>query len=163
MKDILIRTAVMNYYNHCIGTENIIANIINIFSISRSTFYNWKKMHNNGTMIPKTPGRPKDSTKFTEKIHLFIVGKFTDGKYHSIKNIRRTIKRKFKVTIRKSSIYRILTKNKITYKRVSVDRSPYTDKDKKNKYELLANNLGVENMESNLDNIISFDESFMSP
>jgi hypothetical protein len=78
-----------------------------------------------------------------------------------MKNIRRLIKRVFNISIKKSSVYRILQKNKITHKRISVDRSPDCESIKKQKYEKLKKELEI--VTKIPDNVIGWDESYMSP
>ncbi len=170
MYDINFRTAVLNYYNKYIGvTTNTINDIEEIFNICNSTLYNWINLYiTNGSLMSKKLGRPNCSGKITEPISKYIIKRYTINKNLNIKNLIKSIKRIFNVKIKRSSVYNILHKNNITCKKVTISRSPYSEKEIKFRKQTLRNNLQITNEDIkngifNNDNVISIDESFMSP
>lgn len=186
MFDILFRKAVLNFYLKYKGTgifSNIANTIEEIFNIAQSTenykiifdmkkyfiffrtLFNWVNNYNSTGSIESfcKTGRPINSGKINDAIEQYIIKRFTVDKNHDIKNVRRSIKRIFNMPIKKSTIYNVLKKNKITHKRVAVDRYPYSEKERKEKHTTLRKELSIENNQYNNDNVISYDESYMSP
>lgn len=163
MKNLQFRQAVLNFYFMYSGKiNNIVNTMVDIFNISSSIIYVWRNAYNStGVITSKKIGRPRNTTQITETIERYIVKRFVLDKCHNMKNIRRSIKRVFNISIKKSSVYRILKKNKITYKKISIDRSPDSLCLKKQKYEKLKKELEI--VTKIPDNVISFDESYMSP
>lgn len=142
--------------------NNIVLTIKQIFGISSSILYVWRDSYKlNGKIVTKKIGRPPKSGKITDAIEKYVINYYVKQKKYNIKNLRRSIKRIFNVSVKRSSIYGILKKNKITLKKTSVDRSPYSDTTKKEKYNKLKEELNYES--KNTDNVISYDESYMSP
>jgi len=164
MIDANIKYAAIRFYFLYKGkAPNIIKDIVQIFPISSASFYLWRNEYNLTGKIQKNSiiGRPINSGKINDSIEQYVIKRFTNGNIN-IKNLRRSIKRIFTVSIKKSSIYNILKKNKITHKRISVDRSPYTEKERKDKHNTLRTQLNFNGLEYNNDNVISYDESYMS-
>ena len=70
--------------------------------------------------------------------------------------------------IKRSTVYNILHKNNITRKKVTISRSPYSKKEINFKKQVLCKDLNItkEDIKKgsfNNNNVISIDESFMSP
>jgi len=152
-------SAVKYYYKHKNTSTNIEEDIKEIFDICKSTLYNWiSSIKINKEPIIYIPKRTYVG-KITPEITDYIIKVMTTKEYVSMKNLRRSITRLFNVLIKKSSIYHILNKNKITYKGSTINRYPFSDERLKLEKANLRNQLeGVD-----LDNIISFDECYMSP
>lgn len=166
------RCSVINYYNKYITvSDNVVKDIQQIFSICSSTLYNWINLYKSyGNLNPKKIGRPEKSGKITRVVQNYIVKYFTVERKNNIRNLIRSIKRIFNIKIKRSSVYYILSSIKkkvnISYKKVSVNRSPFNDKEFDNKKEILKRELNIESPNDPIDkfdNVISFDESYMSP
>jgi transposase len=145
MYEIQFRNAVINYYNKFINiSSNIVKDIKDIFRISTATLYNWIDLYKlNGNLIGKRPGRPLNSGKINEPIEKYIIKYYTIDKKSKIKNLLRSIKRIFNVKIKKSTVYNVLQKNNITYKKVSVHSSPFSGNEEKQKKLELGKNLNI--------------------
>lgn len=91
--------------------------ITKIFGISKSSFYNWLKLHNNNALVEKKKYIKKPY--FSQKIIKHIVMYVTKHHIFSLIKILNIIKHKFNIHISKSSVYNILNKNNVTYKKFS--------------------------------------------
>lgn len=168
MYDIAFRLSVVRYYNKYINVStNTIADIEYIFGISHGSIYNWINMYKlNASVDPKQIGRPIKSRKITDLIERYIIKRFTVNKKNNIKNLRRSIMRVFNISISRSSIYGVLHRNKLSYKKVTVSKSPFSSIEIKQKKEKMRKDLNIKIKDDgkfNHDNVISVDESFMSP
>ena len=145
------RNATLKYYkyNKNKSIKEIIKEIIFIFEISQRTFYNWNK----NIKIEKI-GRPKKSYIITKKIEERIIKYYKNANSsQKIKNIIRKIKKEYNISISKSTIYNILHRNNLSYKKVSINKYPYkNNKLKKEKQRIIKETNNFK------DNIISIDE-----
>jgi len=152
MYETYFRYAVIKYYNKFRSMSlNIVSNIEYIFGISNSTLYNWINLfEETGNLNPKYIGRPTNSGKINESIQKYIIKYFTNHKKNNIKNLRRSIKRIFNVTVKRSAVYYVLHKNKISFKKISVSRSPYSEEEIKEKKIKLHTDLNINDMISKI-------------
>ena len=145
------RNATLKYYkyNQNKSIKEIIKEITFIFEISQRTFYNWNK----NIKIEKI-GRPKKSYIITKKIEERIIKYYKNANsLQKIKNIIRKIKKEYNISISKSTIYNILHRNNLSYKKVSINKYPYkNNKLKKEKQRIIKETNNFK------DNIISIDE-----
>ena len=74
--------------------------------------------------------------------------------FRCIKKIKTNIKNKFNVILSKSSIYHILHKNNLTYKKIYIKNNPYNEEEN-NKFKIDLKNK-IYNIDIN--NILSYDE-----
>lgn len=169
MYDVKFRKCVINYYYKYIDVSfNIVNDIIDIFSICSSTLYNWIKLYKTiGHLIPNQPGRPINCGKINDVITKYIIKRYTVNKKSNMDNLIRSIKRIFDVVIKKSTVYNVLHKNNITYKKITKCHSPFSNKEEKERRQALRKELNIK--EDNIkeesfshNNVISIDESFMS-
>ena len=94
-----IRHSVIKYYNmhrHS-HRRKYVTNIMHIFNICKSTFYNWLNLYHNTSLaikkqwfffIKKSSG-PKNSGVMNELIEKYIIDKMTNIKKPEMKNLRR--------------------------------------------------------------------------
>lgn len=149
-----LRLATIRFYNiHKNDTNFRVRQIYDIFNISLSTFYNWLNKYVSENDFIKTIRKPKIS-KITPEIKKYITKSFMKPKITSVINVIKNVRRIFSVKICKSYIYQIMKQEKITYKRVSHVKWPYTTKRLEKERIRLVNELG----NINDQNIISFDE-----
>ena len=95
-----------------------------------------------------------ENYKINKEISNFIVNTMNETKTTTSKELINLIFNKFNTIISETSIYNILKKNKITYKKIKVKTNPYTDDEQKERLintKYIINNL-------NINNIISYDE-----
>jgi transposase len=160
-KDI-IKSVILLYYK--LQKEKIIGKkrteIINkVFNIHINTLYNWIKIYyNKKTNIfdfssYKTNFK-YNNLKITNQLEVFVINSIDVNNNFNIKKIKNNIKISFNITLSKSSIYHILHKNNLTYKKIYVKNNPYSDEKNQTLKDELKNKI------SNIDinNIISYDE-----
>jgi transposase len=138
------------YYNN---PNIIIKDILHIFSISNGSLFNWINLYSSNQLTEKKKyfKKPLFSQDIFDYIRNFVIKKCTfDYKY-----LIRNIKRVFNINIAKSTIYKILKKLNITYKKFS-KRFIMTNKkrfmQKKNDFIKFVKNI-------NHNDIISIDET----
>jgi len=95
-----------------------------------------------------------ENYKINKEINSFIVNTMNENKITTSKELINIIFNKFNITISETSIYNILKKNKITYKKIKVKTNPYTDDEQKER--LINTKYIIDNLDIN--NIISYDE-----
>lgn len=162
--------------------KEIIKEIKQIFGISERTFYYWKKefMENKEVNVEKIMytstisfttndfeincvnktyehknniGRPKNSGKITKEIEDYVLKHYKNELFSTVKNVISKINKKFNIKVTKSTIYRILHKNNMSYKKVSINKYPYSI----NKFKENINKIKKETKDFN-NNIIFIDE-----
>jgi len=154
------RIHVIKYYKVHMNRAPIkilINEIKNIFGISERTFFNWKK-----SIESKKIGRPIESGKITKDIEKYVINRFTSQNKPSITNAKKRIKKNFNIKISKSSIYKILHDNKITYKKVSINRYPYSDEKLKLEKERVIAGIVDKKKNKIKKDVISLDEFSIS-
>ena len=105
-----------------------IITILKCQNISRDTLYNWVRKSKIQTIQNKKSNNKKKrvNIKYTPKCISFILDYVGKHKQFEIKKIRKAILNKFKFPISSSSIYYILNRNNITYKKTNEDHYPYS-------------------------------------
>jgi len=158
----IIKSSIILYFNlkinKIIGKKRI--NIIeNTFNIHINTLYNWIKLYYNKltSIFDFTSYKTNfkyNNLKITYNIEYFIINSIDSNNNFNIKKIKYNIKQKFNIILSKSSIYYILHKNNLTYKKIYVKNNPYTSEENNN----FKNNLKEKMSTVKLDNILSYDE-----
>ena len=117
--------------------------------ISRKTIYNWRK---NKNIQIKTKKYKKN--KYTPELEQYIVKYVTAKGKFKIRNLQSTVNKKFNIMLKRNTVYYILRKHNITYKKarkfVIINKREHNKKVKELKKEI--NKLGSEK-------IISIDEA----
>ncbi len=85
------------------------------YNISKGSLYNWKHKNDNGITLDKKSYTKK--SKYTAEIKCFIRAYVLKYKSFKCINLISLIKRHYNIDTSKSSIYRILEKMNITYKK----------------------------------------------
>ena len=158
----IIKSSILLYYklkkNKIIGKKRI--NIINYtFNLHMNTLYNWIKLYYNKINNTFDFSSYKSSYKYnnlkiTNNIEMFIINSIDINNNFNIKKIKNNIKHKFNITLSKSSIYHILHKNNLTYKKIYIKNNPYNEEEN-NKFKIDLKNK-IYNI--NINNILSYDE-----
>ena len=160
-KDI-IKASILLYYklknNKIIGKKR--SNIIySVFNLHMNTLYNWIKLYYN--KIDNTFNFSSYKTNFkynnlkiTNNIENFIINSIDSNNNFNIKKIKHNINLKFNISLSKNSIYYILHKNNLTYKKIYIKNDPYTSDENLN----FKNNLKNKINNININNILSYDE-----
>jgi len=159
----IIKSSINLYFNlkknNIIG-KNRISYIQNTFNIHINTLYNWIKLYydiNNNTFNfsnYKTSFKYKNK-KINSCIENFILNSIDKNNNFNIKKIKNEIKSKFNVSLSKSSIYFVLHKNNLTYKKLYVKNIPTND----DQINILKNELKNKiNKVENINDFISYDE-----
>jgi len=139
---------------NCYKTKKYTINeLLEIFSISRSSLYNWIKLYDNNELSEKK--KYTKTSKYTVEIKNYICKYVIKKINFDCNKLIRLINKKFNTNSKKSKIYEILKENKITRKRIKI-KTKICNKTKntKNKKDL-AKKIKIIKKE----NIISIDES----
>lgn len=129
------------------------------FNIHINTVYNWIKKYFNFNIYSFNFSNYKTYFKYKNKkiipsVETFIINSIDNNNNFNIRKIKQNIKNKFNIQISKSSIYFVLHKNNLTYKKMYVKNIPY-DQDKiinlKTELKHKINNI-------NKNDFISYDE-----
>jgi len=129
------------------------------FNIHINTVYNWIKKYFDFNIYSFNFSNYKIYFKYKNKkiipcIETFIINSIDNNNNFNIRKIKQNIKNKFNIQISKSSIYFVLHKNNLTYKKMYVKNIPY-DEDKiinlKTELKYKINNI-------NKNDFISYDE-----
>lgn len=154
-----LKESVIRYYK---SNDFTINNTINIFSISKSSLYNWIEHYTNNNLQNINNIRTTYITKFSKEndnnisIRKYIVNYILKRQTNfTIKNLRKNITRIFNVTIGKSRVYEILNEEKISYKKIS---NKIVHKNVKH-MKIKVKELKKEIQSSDSNNVISIDES----
>ena len=158
----IIKASINLYYK--LEQQSIIGikrnNIItNVFNIHVNTLYNWinkyyNKHTNSYSFTNYNTNFKYNNSKVTIDIEQFIIKSIDANNNFNIKLIKLNIKNKFNVYLSKSTIYFVLHKNKLTYKKLIVKNIPYDDV-KLNDFKVNLKNK-INNIDKN--NIFSYDE-----
>lgn len=158
----IIKSSINTYYElekkQIIGKQRI-KFINNIFNIHINTLYNWINIYYNKNtklfnFLKYKSNFKYNNTKITNEIELFIINSVDKNNNFNIKSIKKHIIDNFKISLSKSSIYHILHKHKLTYKKLIVKNVPYTDE----KLNELKTDLKNKIKKINIDKIVSYDE-----
>lgn len=148
------RESVIRYYNVHKNSplkSAYVDNIQYIWKIGRSTFYKWLSLYREGKLNAINNRRRQYNTKITLKIQKYIVTSIISLTFLKVNKIVEEVKKIFKTKISRSSVYRILKNNKITYKKVYQKKNPHIESNKEEVKELMDKLKGKD--------IISVDES----
>lgn len=148
----IFKITVVEYYTKF---KNVSINdIIKIFNISSSSLFNWIKLYNNNELHAEKKQYTKKS-KITPIVKSYIKSYVIKKVNFDYKKLISMIKRKFKISISKSSIYNILSELSITHKKIKnkpiIKNKKLHNKDKK-QFIKKINNI-------NINDIISIDET----
>ncbi len=146
-----LKKSVVNFYKSNIWS---IDNALQIFNVSKSSIYSWIKMDKENLLFKDSNVRCDYEKKINNEIEKYIVSHVTKKVNFNKKNIKRYTKRKFNISISKSSIYRVLKKNNITNKKIYKKIIPTNKNIKKEVTDLI-----IKVKEIGFDNIVSIDES----
>ena len=158
----IIKSSVLLYYK--LQKDKIIGKrrteIINYtFNIHINSLYSWiklyyNKINNTFDFSSYKTNFKYNNLKITNQIEIFIINSIDLNNNFNIKKIKNNIKHKFNIILSRSTIYHILHKNNLTYKKIYVKNDPYDDEQNKKFKDDLKNKI------SNIDinNIISYDE-----
>lgn len=116
-----------------------------------NSIYNWinkfKNLHLNTFNKSKY-----NNVKVTDEIEIFILNSITKFNTFNIKKIKSNIKKKFNIILSRTTIYNVLHKNNLTYKKTKVKTIPYTnEKLKELKNELINKIKPVQNYLNSYD------------
>ena len=162
-----LRDLVLRYVNRNKNDHHAVIKIAYFSNICKSSIYNWINQYNeankncnniNNNIANQIIKYNKKESKYTPIIRKYIVDIFVTGKYTNINNVRRSVYRNFSVKISRSSVYNILKSEKITYKVINYDKSPFIEVEKKKQLEKLVKELDIVDGKYNHDNVISIDE-----
>ena len=146
---LIYKIKVINAYKN---TDKNAKEIAYLFGISRSSIFNWVKLLNMDKLTEKK--KYTKISKITSQIKYFIKNYVIRKIYFDYKKLIKTIKNKFKINICKSSIYNVLHKLHITYKKIKKKKIYGNQKKLKNKIK----NFKKKIKKININDIISVDE-----
>jgi transposase len=136
---------------YCKNNKNVNIKILKNYINKK---HNTKFSSNTIIFILKINNLKYKNYKINDEIIKFILNTVEKNNVITSKEIISLINKNFNLLISESSIYNILKKNKITYKRVTIKTNPYTEEEEK---ETLDNiKYILDELEPN--NIISYDE-----
>lgn len=129
------------------------------FNIHINTLYNWINKYfdlNTHTFNFDTfkNNFKYNNKKITVEIENFIISSIDNNNNFNIKKIKNNIKKKFNISLSKSTVYFVLHKNNFTFKNIIIKNTPIED-DKLNDLKINLKNK-IDNIE--LDKFISYDE-----
>ncbi len=102
------------------------------YDIHINSLYNWIKLYYKKNTFDFTFYKSNfkyNNLKITSNIEIFIINSIDLNNNFNIKKIKTNIKNNFNITISKSSIYYVLHKNNLTYKKNYVKNVPYTEEE----------------------------------
>lgn len=160
---VIIKSSINLYFK--LKKDNIIGKkrikyIEHSFNIHINTLYNWiSKYYNfNNNVFNFSTYKTNfkyNNIKITSLIENFVLNSIDNNNNFNIKKIKINVKNKFNIVLSKSSIYHILHKNNLTYKKIMVKNIPIDD-DKLNILKIeLKNKI---NKIDEVNNFISYDE-----
>ena len=113
-KQINNKILVVNAYNDKSNNNLTNPQIAKLFNICTKTIYNYVNDDNLTNKIKREP------EEFPSDIVDFIIQKAINNHDFNFRSMRKSIKKKFNVTIKKHRLYSILKKNELTYKRANI-------------------------------------------
>jgi len=146
-----LKIAVINFKNSSHWNIN---DAIKIFETSKSSIYEWINLHQNGLLVKESNIRKTYESKITLNIKKYVTTYVSKRITFNCKNLNRCIKNIFDVTISASSIYKILSNNNMSYKKIGKKIVP----ENRNIKEQIKN-LKEEVKKYDSDKIVSIDES----
>lgn len=151
-----LRFRVMSYYkSHQKTSDFTVKGLCKTFDISRSTFYEWKKLDLIDDLYNNHRQKFYNKSIMTDDVVNYIIKYVSRRSTFKIFNLMKNIKKNFNKKISNTSIYNVLRDNNFTHKKLEIKRNPKKKKDmKKLKKELFQN---LSNYDSS--NIISVDET----
>ena len=142
------RRLTIKHYNNI---NNKVVDTLTIFNISNGSLYNWIKKDKKGNLEPNYMRKSKFSPVCKCYIRTYVINHIN----FDYKKLIKLIKRKFNISISKSSIYNLLSKMKITRKKIRKKiaiKDPIKLNNEKAKFRK-----NIQNINQNL--IISVDET----
>lgn len=133
---------------------NFIRRAIKNFEVSRSTVYKWIAKIKLGKFIDKEERKPR-KRKVTIEIEKYVLNRYNERKIVNMINLIRCVKYNFDVKISDQTVYNILHKYNITYKKVTFEPCPYDEETLNEKKNKLVKDIGT----TDFKNIISIDEA----
>lgn len=105
-------------------------NILKLFSIARSTLYEWIKIYcilgtDNHRLSERVADTVRSSRKLTNDCETFIIGYVIKNPTFNMKKLVKKLSNKYNITLSKGYIYEILKKNNLTNKKVQKITYPY--------------------------------------
>jgi len=146
-----LKIAIINFKNSSYWN---ISNAIKIFNVSKSSIYGWISLYKNGLLIKESNMRTLYKSKITPEIEKYVKLYVLKRVTFNCKNLNRCIRNIFNKTISVSSIYKILKKNNMSYKKVGKKIIP-----ENRNIEKQIINLKQEIKKYDSDKIISIDET----
>lgn len=141
---------VIRIYNNRQKRNMTIAEILELQNISRFSLYNW--LNNNPKIIHKR--KKRKNNKITPESTHFVIEYVKIHKQFQMKKLLKAIRRKFKFSLSRNSIYYILKNNNFTNKKTKENHYPYNNNKLKKQLIETVNILEKENY-----NVGSTDES----
>lgn len=161
-----LATHILSAYNRRILLKLDIRDILDIYSISRQTLYNWikypvmidefgKRIHRNSLRHNTNSYKLKEDCHPSDKKHYkYIVKYVSTTPQFSIKQLLKNVMLLFNKSVSRQTIYNILKKYNITHKRIQINSYPHTVE----KYNKEINKL-KEQITKRKHRIISIDET----
>ena len=131
----IIKSSINLYFtlkNNGIVGKKRIQYIESTFNIHINTLYKWIYKYynlNNHTFNFDTykTNFKYNNLKITPSIETFILNSIDNNNNFNIKKIKTKIFSKFNVKFSKSTIYNVLHRNNLTYKKINIKNVPYDD------------------------------------
>ena len=127
---------------------------INIFGVSKSSIYNWINLCKTNILPIKSNVRIKYASKITIEIEKYVMMYVKKRITFNKKNLNRCIKNTFDKTISATSIYEILKRNNLSYKKIGKKIIPTNMN-----IDSEVNNLKKEVRKYDSNKIVSLDET----
>lgn len=105
-------------------------------------------------LINIIPHYKYNNIKINYDIEQFIINSIDSNKNFNIKKIKKSINEKFNILLSKSTIYNVLHKHKLTYKKITIKTNPL----KSERELILKQKLKEEIKETDINNLSSYDE-----
>jgi len=156
----IIKSSINLYFK--LKKENIIGKkridiITSTYNIHINSLYNWIKLYYKSNSFDFSLYKSNfkyNNFKITSQIENFIINSIDSNNNFNIKKIKTNILNIFNISLSKSTVYYVLHKNNLTYKKNYVKNVPYTeDETLKLKKDLKDKLLNIDK-----NKIISYDE-----
>ena len=103
----------INYYNKTKSIEKV----LKTYNICRKTLFNWRQKYKKGVLFDKIKYKQHIISKYSNEIKQYVKKYIINKDNFKMKNLLRTIKRKFNCSFNSNNVYYLFSLINITFKK----------------------------------------------